>query len=289
MDFMDSLIEHLDKINKLLESTHFDLIVGAIINLVIMILLFKAVDVLDRRLRERMLHKDHGSQLVQFIPILGKIFKFLIVFFLLASFLQSHGYSVTSLITGFGITGLAVGFAANATITNIFGTLAIFSDKAYKIGDYVIVNGVEGTVEDVNIRSTKIRTLDNFLYIVPNSSVATGNICNVTAAKKRRIAEVFTLTYDTPSEKLEEAIKIIENILKENENIHDDFIVFLDTLADSSINIKCIAYAKTGIYNEWKKIKSDFILEVVKQFREAGLDFAFPSTSLYIEKSGNVL
>lgn len=289
MDFIDSIIEHLEKINKLFESTHFDLIVGAIVNLIIMILLFKAVDILDRRLRERMLNKDHNSQLVQFIPILGKIFKFLIVFFILASFLQSHGYSVTSLITGFGITGLAVGFAANATISNIFGTLAIFSDKAYKIGDYVKINGIEGTVEDVNIRSTKIRTLDNFLYIVPNSSVATGNICNVTAAKKRRIDEVFTLTYDTPAEKLERAIKIVENILKENENIHNDYVVFIDTLADSSINVKCIAYTKTGSYNEWKIIQSGFILEVIKQFRAEGLDFAFPSTSLYIEKAGDVL
>ena len=119
--------------------------------------------------------KDSKNQLIQFIPILDRIFKILIVFFIVASFLQSFGYSVSSLITGFGITGLAVGFAANATIANVFGTLSIFSDKAYRVGDYVIVNGVEGYVEDVNLMSTKIRTLDNFLYIVPNSSASNGN------------------------------------------------------------------------------------------------------------------
>lgn len=287
MDFMDTIIEHLEKFNKLLESTHFDLIVGAIINILLIVVLFKAVDIMSAKLKNRILNRDGNSQLTQFVPILERIMKSILVFFIVASFLQSHGYSVSSLITGFGITGLAVGFAANATIANVFGTLAIFSDKAYKIGDYIIANGVEGTVEDVNIRSTKIRTLDNFLYIVPNSSVSNGNICNLSAAKKRRIVEVFTLTYDTTNEKLQRAISIVEEILRENPDIYDDYAVFLDTLADSSINIKCIAYAKTHSYNPLMKIKSGVILEVVKRFRAEGLDFAFPSTSVYVEKSGN--
>ena len=286
MEFVDSIIDHLDKINKLLKSTHFDFIVGIIINIFLIMLLFKIVDLFSAKLKEHILEKDSKNQLIQFLPILDRILKFLIVFFIVASFLQSFGYSVASLITGFGITGLAVGFAANATIANIFGTLSIFSDKAYRIGDYVIVNGVEGYVEDVNLMSTKIRTLDQFLYIVPNSSASNGNICNISAAKKRRINEVFTLTYDTSDEKLERAIHILEEILQKDKNIHDDYVVFADTLADSSINIRCIAYAKTGSYNEYKKIQSVFLLEAVNRFRAEGLDFAFQSTSLYIEKTG---
>ncbi len=287
MDLMDNIINYLEKLNKLLESTHFDFLVGVVINIFLIMLLFKVVDMFSAKLKEHVLAKDSKNQLIQFIPILDRIFKILIVFFIVASFLQSFGYSVSSLITGFGITGLAVGFAANATIANVFGTLSIFSDKAYRVGDYVIVNGVEGYVEDVNLMSTKIRTLDNFLYIVPNSSASNGNICNITAARKRRINEVFTLTYDTSDEKLEKAIHILENILHENKNIHNDYVVFLDTLSESSIDIRCIAYAKTGSYNEWKKIQSAFLLEAVRQFRAEGLDFAFPSTSVYVEKSGS--
>ncbi len=285
MEFIDSIIEHFEKLDKLLKSTHMDFFVGIVINVFIIVLLFKIVDMFSSKLKQHILAKDSKTQLIQFLPILEKIFKFLIVFFIVASFLQSFGYSVTSLITGFGITGLAVGFAANATIANIFGTLSIFSDKAYRIGDYVIVNGVEGYVEDVNLMSTKIRTLDNFLYIVPNSSASNGNICNISAAKKRRINEVFTLTYDTTDAKLERAINILEEILEENKDIHKDYLVVADTLADSSINIRCIAYVKTGSYNEWKKIQSVFLLEAVKRFRAEGLNFAFPSTSVYIEKT----
>ena len=286
MEFIDSIIEHLDKINQLLKSTHFDFILGIIINICLIIILFKIVEIFSSKLKEHVLAKDSKNQLIQFLPILDRILKFLIVFFIVASFLQSFGYSVTSLITGFGITGLAVGFAANATIANIFGTLSIFSDKAYRIGDYVIVNGIEGYVEDVNLMSTKIRTLDNFLYLVPNSSASNSNICNISAAKKRRINEVFTLTYDTPDDKLERAIHILEEILQEDNDIHNDYLVFADTLADSYINIRCIAYAKTGSYNEYKKIESRLLLEAVKRFRAEGLNFAFPSTSVYIEKTG---
>ena len=286
MEFIDSIIEHLDKINQLLKSTHFDFILGIIINICLIIILFKIVEIFSSKLKEHVLAKDSKNQLIQFLPILDRILKFLIVFFIVASFLQSFGYSVTSLITGFGITGLAVGFAANATIANIFGTLSIFSDKAYRIGDYVIVNGIEGYVEDVNLMSTKIRTLDNFLYLVPNSSASNSNICNISAAKKRRINEVFTLTYDTPDDKLERAIHILEEILQEDNDIHNDYLVFADTLADSSINIRCIAYAKTGSYNEYKKIESEILLEAIKRFRAEGLNFAFPSTSVYIEKTG---
>ena len=286
-EFLDTLIEHFDKLNKVIESMHLGVIFGALLNLVIIAVLFKMVDVLGKNIKEKMLNKDANSQLIQFLPILERILKFLIVFFIVACFLQSQGYSVTSLITGFGITGLAVGFAANSTISSVFGTFSIFSDKAYKIGDYVIVNGVEGTVEDVNLRSTKIRTLDNYLYIVPNSSVANGNICNVSVAKKRRIDMSFGLVYSTSNEMLERAIKIIEEILHEEERIYNDYVVFLDSLSASSIDIRCHAYVKSPAYNSLKKVKSDFTLEVVKRFRAEGLDFAFPTTSVYIENNGN--
>ena len=283
---INEILEYAEQINKILKSMHFDLLIEAVINIFVIMILFKMVNIFEKRTKEKLIEKHKESPLIQFLPILTRTLKFVIVFLIIAAFLQSNGYSVASLITGFGITGLAVGFAANATIANIFGTLSIFSDKAYRIGDYVIVNGVEGYVEDVNLMSTKIRTLDQFLYIVPNSSASNGNICNISAAKKRRINEVFTLTYDTSDEKLERAIHILEEILQKDKNIHDDYVVFADTLADSSINIRCIAYAKTGSYNEYKKIQSVFLLEAVKRFRAEGLDFAFPSTSLYIEKTG---
>lgn len=275
------IIEYIDDIKKVLVSIHFDLIFEVAVNLIVLAILFKLTDILEFKLKSKV-QKNKNEQMVKFVPILSKIIKSIVFFIMLAAFLQNHGYSVSSLIAGFGITGLAVGFAANATIANIFGTLAIFSDKAYSLGDYIKVGALEGTVEDINMRSTKIRSLDNAVTIIPNATIANGDIVNISRIHKRRFMETFGITYDTPDEKINRAIQIIENIFENNENIHKDYIVYLDKLADSSINICASAYAKTRDLNKFRKIKEEIILQIVKQYRAEGIDFAFPSQSVYM-------
>ena len=234
---MEQLLDYINKIGKVLETIHFGLIAEIVINLVILVLISKAIDVFDNRLRKKFAANDN-IQMIKFIPILTRTLKAVVFFIILAALLQSHGYSVSSLIAGFGITGLAVGFAANATIANVFGTIAIISDKAFEVGDYIKIGSLEGTVEDINLRSTKLRTLDNALTIIPNSTVSNGEIVNVTKAHKRRILETIGVTYDTSDEKLNRAIEILEDILQKNSEIYGDYVVFLDTLADSS----CLLY-----------------------------------------------
>lgn len=284
---MNEIIEYAEQLNKILKSMHFDLIFEAVINIIIILILFKMVNIFEKKTKENILEKHKTSQLIKFIPILTRILKFIIVFLAIAAFLQSNGYSVSSLIAGFGITGLAVGFAANATIANIFGTLAILSDRAYDIGDYIKVGDVEGTVEDINLRSTKIRTLDNFVCTLPNNSVSGANIFNISKAHKRRINEVFGITYDTSNEKIQRACEILTEIAEKHSDIYNDFLVAVDTLADSSINIKFIAYVKTNNYTKYMKVKEQIIFEAVKRFRAEGIDFAFPSRSLYIVNNEN--
>lgn len=280
---IDTIINYAEKIQKVLDSIHFGLIAEIIINIIILAALFKLVDIFENNLKKKF-SENKTSQVIKFIPILTKLLKFIIAFILIAALLQNHGYSISSLIAGFGITGLAVGFAANATIANIFGSIAIFSDKAYEVGDYIKIGTMEGTVEDINLRSTKIRTLDNALTIIPNSNIANGDIVNVTRAHKRRIFETVGVTYDTSDEKLHRAIEVIEDVLNRNSEIYSDFVVYLDTLADSSINIKINAYVKTNNYVKYLKIKEQVLLEVIRRFREEGIDFAFPSRTLYMAK-----
>lgn len=280
---LHEILDYIDKIQKVLKTIHFDIIVEVIINVIVLCLLFKAVDVFDSRLRKKF-KENKNSQIIKFIPVFTRIIKFVIFFILVAALLQNHGYSISSLIAGFGITGLAVGFAANATIANVFGTIAILSDKAFEVGDYVKIGTIEGTVEDINLRSTKLRTLDNALTIIPNSSVAAGDIVNISKAHKRRILEVIGVTYDTSNEKLKRAVEVLEEILNSNSEIYSDFVVNLDTLADSSINIRMSAYVKTNNLVKYLKIKEMILLEVVRRFREEGIEFAFPSQSIYIAK-----
>ena len=260
------------------------LIIGIIINVIIAIALFKVTDIFIRKLKEHTQKSDSTALSSHLIPILDKIIKFLILFFIVASFLQSNGYSITSLIAGFGITGLAVGFAAQQTIADFFGTLAIIADKIYKLGDYVKIGEIEGTVEDINLLSTKIRTLDDFIVSIPNNNISATLITNISKARKRRINEVFGVTYDTSDEKLHRAIEIIKEVCENDTRVHKNPVTVVETLSASSIDIRLYAYVKTNAFNEFIKIRSDVILEIVKRFRAEGIDFAFPSQSVYIEK-----
>lgn len=155
------------------------IILGAIL------IAFKLIDIFNKNLKDKIVAKHGDKTILGFLPIIEKVIKITIIFFGVATILQSHGYSVTSLIAGFGITGLAVGFGAQATIANVFGSFSLLADKAYKIGDYIIINqtvhdkAVEGIVEDINLRSTKIRCKDGGLVIVPNNTVATGVVKNI--------------------------------------------------------------------------------------------------------------
>lgn len=281
---INEILEIVDKFEVAFKTLKLDLIFSIIINLIIIVILFKLTDVFIKKLKSRYNSADSSQVMGHFIPILEKIVKFLILFFIVASFLQSNGYSITSLIAGFGITGLAVGFAAQQTVADFFGTLAIIADKMYKLGDYVKIGDVEGTVEDINMLSTKIRTLDDFLVTVPNNNISGATIINISKAHKRRINEVFGVTYDTTDEKIQQAIDIIKNVCADRKDLTKETIVFVETLSASSIDIRLWAYVKTNSAAKLVQTRSEIIQEIVKRFREENIDFAFPSQSIYIEK-----
>lgn len=164
---------------------HNNILIEVISIFAIVFVLFKAIDIFNLNLKSKILLKHSDATILSFMPFIDKILKITIVFLAIATILQNHGYSITSLIAGFGITGLAVSFGAQNTIANVFGSFSLLADKAYKIGDYIVINqtvhdkAVEGIVEEINLRSTKIRTSDGGLVIVPNNIVANGVVKNI--------------------------------------------------------------------------------------------------------------
>ena len=244
------------------------------INIVLIIVLFTIIDVIDRKIIEKIRNQESNSPLLRFIPIIMKLLKAIIIFIAITGLLQSQGYSISSILAGFGIGGIAVGMAAKDALANIFGSLEILSDHVYKIGDYVKINGIEGYIEDINIRSTKIRDLDHFLINIPN---------NVSRAKKRFINITFGVVYSTDNAK----IQLAQNILKEtainHKEIHNEFTVAVHDLGESSINIRFRGYVKSGSYDKFLKVRGEFLEEIIQKYRAANIDFAFPSSSIYIE------
>ena len=168
-------------------TTHTPFIMGIIVNAILIGVICKAIDLFTNKLEAGLLAKHPDSSLINLMPICKKLLKAIVIFILLAGFLQSFGYNVSSLIAGFGITGLAIGFAAKEAIGNVFGSIGLLGDRVYKIGEYISFNGYEGTVEKINFRSTTIRTVEGIVVNVPNNVLANEEITNVSQANQRRI------------------------------------------------------------------------------------------------------
>ena len=264
--------------------THSRFIIGAIINLIIIYVFCKLVDAFNNKLEKQLLKKHPDSALVNLMPILTRITKVIVIFIILACFLQSFGYNVNSLVAGFGITGLAVGFAAKEAIGNVFGSIGLLADRVYKVGDYISFDGYEGTVTDVNFRSTTIVTLEGFELNLPNNLLANNEITNVSKATERRIDLSIDIEYGTSNEKIDRACEILREIAISNPEIKDGFEAIIDSMAPSSIIVRLIAYTPATAGADVRRIKSAVIREIIHRYREEGIEFAFPSTSVYMAK-----
>lgn len=261
---------------------HADFIIGVIINIILIYVFNRLADSFALKFEKRLRNKNPESPLLNLMPILIRIFKAVVVFMLLAGFLQSFGYNVSSLIAGFGITGLAVGFAAKEAIGNVFGSIGLLADKVYKVGEYISFNGYEGTVEAINLRSTTIRTLDGFRVNVPNNLLANEEITNVTQANQRRIDISVDIEYGTTNEKIDRALEILKDIAKDDSDIKDGEISFIDNMAPSSIVVRLVAYTHFTTWTDVTMVKGRVLREIIHKYREEGIEFAFPSTSVYM-------
>ena len=265
-------------------GVHAKFIIGVVINIALIWAISSIIDIFSTNMDKKLRQKNSDSPLLNLLPVLSKILKAVIIFLLLAGFLQSFGYNVTSLIAGFGITGLAVGFAAKEAIGNVFGSVGLLADRVYKIGDYIQFNGYEGFVENINLRSTTIRTLEGFVVNVPNNQLSNEEITNVSMANSRRIDITVDVEYGTSNEKLDTAYRILKEIAEENPTILDNVEVFFDNLAASSIQVRVVAYTREVSWAKYVHVKSSIIKQIITRYREEGIEFAFPSTSVYMAK-----
>ena len=260
---------------------HADFIFGVIINVTLIYAFCKIADTFNKKLEKNLLTKHPDSPLINLMPILTRIAKVVIIFVIVASFLQSFGYNVNSLIAGFGITGLAVGFAAKEAIGNVFGSIGLLADRVYKVGDYIAFDGMEGTVTEINFRSTTIVTIQGFEVNIPNNLLANNEITNVSKAKERRIDLTVDIEYGTSNEKIDRACQILQEIAEQSNDIKDGAISFIENMAPSSIQVRLVAYTPATSWSGVTMVKSRVIREIIHRYREEGIEFAFPSMSLY--------
>jgi len=203
----------------------------------------------------------------------------------LAAILQTWGINVTALIASLGLGGLAFALAAKDTAANLFGSFALLADKSIRIGEWVKVGGVEGVVEDVGMRTTKIRSFQKTLITVPNQLVANQPIENFSRRGIRRIKMHIGLTYGTTSEQIVRIKEEIETMLRSHEGISqkDSLMVFFDSFGDSSLNLFIYTFTATANWAKYLETREDIHIRIMRIVEGNGSSFAFPSQSIYVE------
>lgn len=215
-----------------------------------------------------------------------KIIRFFIVAAGAVAVLEQWDINISTFVASLGIGGLAFALAAKDTLANFFGGMMIFADRSFKMGDWIKGAGVEGIVEEINIRSTKIRTFEKALVTVPNASLANGAIENFSKRGIRRINMRIGLTYSTSIEQMEAIVNDIRKLLKDRTDIDQELsLIYFDQFADSSLSIFCYFFTATAAWEEYLRIREDVNFEIMKIVKKHKGEFAFPSQSIYFENA----
>jgi MscS family membrane protein len=237
-------------------------------------------------------HDEDGDQKSvldrHFFPLLRDIAKFVILVLVIVAVVQGWGYSATGILAGVGIGGLALAFAAQDTVANIFGSFVIYSDRPYQVGDWIKIGDVEGTVEEVGIRSTRIRTFDQTLVLVPNKSVANENIQNFSAMPMRRIKLYLGLSYESSPAQIEDVVAAIRRLLAEHSGIDQETcVVNFTEMSAYSLDLLVYCFAATTVWTEYLETRQDLLLKIIEVCRKHRVQIAFPTQTLYYRNLGD--
>ncbi len=214
----------------------------------------------------------------------SKVLRFVIIAISLVIIAQEWNYDVNGLLASLGLGGLAFALAAKDALANIFGGIIIILDKPFSVGDWILTPSVEGTVEEMSFRSTKVRTFANALVTVPNSVLANQAITNWSQMQKRRVSFNLGVTYSTSRTKLRACINKIKTMLEQHPHVHPDLImVRFEKFSESSLDIFIYFFTRTTDWAEHLKVREDINFKIMEILENEGVAVAFPSQSVYFE------
>lgn len=220
-----------------------------------------------------------------FIPVIRKTLQVTVVIFTIIQVIQTvSDKPITSVFAGLGIAGLAVSLGAQDTLKHFFGSIALIGDKPFNIGDRIVVDGNDGIVERVGLRSTRIRTLDGHLVAYPNGNLVNQPVKNISERPNIKRTFNVTITYDTPLEKIKEAVNILKKLLDNHEGMNPDLpprVYFNDFNADS-LNIQVIYWYHPAAYWDYMEFNENLNLQIFTEFEKAGIEFAFPTQTVFV-------
>jgi MscS family membrane protein len=241
----------------------------------------KCVDLAMSLWQKRLEAAEQDVLDMQLFPVMRKTLKVFITVVAALVTTQNLGMNVTGLLASLSIGGLAVGLAAQDTLSNLFGAVALFADKPFRVGDRIQLDAIDGSVEAIGLRSTRIRNLDGHLVTVPNRTMANASITNVSRRPNIKTVMNVGVTYDTPADKVERAMSIIETIFKPHPKTAD-LIISFNKFNDSSLNILVVHWWDSTDFKEYLLGFQKLNLELKRRFDAEGIDFAFPTQTVHV-------
>lgn len=232
----------------------------------------------------RMADKTDTTLDDQLVPLVRKSLKIFVVVIGVLVVLQNLNVNVTTLLAGISIGGLAFALAAQDTIKNVFGSLMIFVDRPFQIGDWISFDGKDGTVEEVGFRSTRVRTFANSLVSVPNGRIADMTIDNLGLRVFRRFNTNITITYDTPPALIEAFVEGLREIVKQHPDTRkDQYHIYVNNLGAHSIDIIFYIFFAVPEWGNELQGKHQIIMSIIELAETLGVRFAFPTQTLHVE------
>lgn len=235
-----------------------------------------------QRVRNRALARGHGGT-GSLMLLGGRIVKGLVFVMAVFSIFGILGFDMRTALAGLGIGGLAIGFGAQQTIANLFGGVSVLGDEVIRVGDVCRFGDRTGTVEDIGLRSTRVRTEERTLLAIPNGTVATINVENLSRRDKILFKTVLGFHLDTSSDHLRAVLSEITDVVESHPKIESKTVrVRLTELASTSINVELVCYVLTQDFNEFAAVRESLLLRIMKFVEESEASLANPSQTLYL-------
>ena len=222
----------------------------------------------------------------QLVPFAVEIIKFLVWVFAIFTILGNVlGVNMTALVTGLGIGGIAIAMASKESLENLLGSFTIFLDKPFTVGDMVTVGSITGKVEKVGLRSTRLRTFDRSLVTLPNKKMIDAELDNLGERPVRRVKFDIGLNYETTAEQIKNIVSDIQTMVDDHPRTNDEGRVRFQEFGSSSLDVLVIYFVDSPTWNDLIDVREDINYKIMEIVKKHNSDFAFPSTTVYLQKN----
>lgn len=245
-------------------------------------LIARLLDAIIKEYLEPLTKKSESDLDDHLLPIFRKTMRSVIWVLGVIIALNNTGFDVGALLAGLGIGGLALAMAAKDLVSNIFGGVTVFADKPFKLQDRIVIDGFDGTVEEIGLRTTRLRTLSGRLVTIPNSKFTGNMVENVTLEPSRKVVINLGLVYDTPADRMQKAMDLLKEIADNHKNIEETVHVAFNSFGDSSLGILFIYYIRKG--EDILATQTDVNVAILTRFGEEKLDFAYPTQTILTQQ-----